>query len=744
MKVVGQELPRVEILEKVTGQSVFGADVLPGGRILFGKMMLSPHAHARIIAIDTEKAERLPGVKAVVTAADVPSIRYGRFVRDEEYFASVKVRYVGDRIAAVAAVDEETAEEAVRMINVEYELLPAVTSGLEAMQPNAPLLHEDYADYWAQPDLNRHGNVCGYKQIICGNVERGFAQADRIFEHHFHAPMVHQTYIEPHSVLARFDASGKTTVWVPTQAQFPLRAAIAQILRMPMTKIRIIPTEIGGGFGGKISPTIEPAAVALARKAQRPVRIVMGRGEDFQTTNPRHPFHLRYKTGVKFDGTITAREIELVLGTGFSSGSGVMISQGAAVRAPGPYRIPNLKIDSYCVYTNTPTCGAYRGPAGPQLTFASESQIDIIARELDIDPLAIRLRNAMEDGDETPTGARLDDVHAKEALLKVAEVMNKAPKSTGENVGRGMALAHWLVGGMASSAGVKLNEDGTVAILTGVVDLSGANTSLAQITAELLGVSLDDVHIRTADTDFAPHSTISAGSQALKSMGSAVLLAAREVKRQIQQVAADTLEADPEDLELDGNKVFVKGSPEQSISLREVGHLALEHARGPIVNTQSVSQLTPHPAMAAHAAEVAVDPETGHIRVLRYVAVQDVGTAINPLSVRGQIEGGVTQGLGQALSEACTFTDGKMDNPNLLDYKIPSALDTPSIEVHLIQHPCASGPLGAKGVGEPPIIPPPAVIANAVSDALGLRIQELPITPEKIVTALKAKRTLQT
>ena len=741
MKVVGQELPRVEVLEKVTGQSVFGADAAPGGRVLYGKMVLSPHAHARITAIRTERAERLPGVKAVVTAADVPPIRYGRFVGDEEYFASARVRYAGDRIAAVAAVDEETAEEAARLIEVDYEVLPAVTSGPEAMAPDAPLIHEGYADYFAQAGVgDRHGNVCGHKRIVRGDVEQGFAQSDRIFEHRFHAPMVHQTYIEPHTALARFDASGKATVWVPTQAQFPLRAAIAQILRMPMTRVRVIPTEIGGGFGGKIHPTIEPAAVALARKARRPVRIVMSRSEDFQTTNPRHPFHLRYKTGVKLDGAIMAREIELVLGTGYSAGSGVMISQGAAVRAPGPYRIPHLKIDSYCVYTNTPTCGAYRGPAGPQLTFASESQIDIMAHELGIDPLEMRLRNAMENGDETPAGARLEDVHARETLLKAAEVMSAAPKAPGDHTGRGMAVAHWLVGGMASSAGVKLNEDGTIAILTGVVDLSGASTSLAQIAAEVLGVSLEDVHVRTADTDFAPHSTISAGSQALKSMGSAVLLAAREVKRQIQQVAADALEADPGDLDLDDGKVFVKGSPERTVSFRKVGHLALEHERGPIVSTQSVSRLTPHPAMAAHAAEVAVDPDTGHVRILRYVAVQDVGTAVNPLSVRGQVEGGVMQGLGQALSEACTFTDGKMNNPNLLDYKIFSALDAPTVEVHLIQHPCASGPLGAKGVGEPPIIPPPAVMANAVFDAVGVRIHDLPLTPERIVKALKDKR----
>lgn len=550
---------------------------------------------------------------------------------------------------------------------------------------------------------------------------------------------VDQLFLGPGRTALR-DGEILTAVLVPA---LPARAgsAFQRCVRTAMD-IALVNCAAFVRLDGDDPDTVAEARIALGAVGPTPLRTASAEN-CLQTTNPRHPFHLRYKTGVKHDGTITAREIEVVLGTGFSAGSGVMISQGAAVRAPGPYRIPNLKIDSYCVYTNTSTCGAYRGPAGPQLAFASESQMDIIARELGIDPVEMRLRNAMVDGDETPAGAPLEDVHAKETLLKAAEAMNAVPKPPGNNVGRGMAMAHWLVGGMASSAGVKLNEDGTVAILTGLVDLSGASTSLAQIAAEVLGVSLDDVHVRTADTDFAPHSTLSAGSQALKSMGGAVLLAAREAKRQIQQVAADKLEADPGDLELDGNNVFVKGSPERSVTLREVDQLALEHERGPIVSTQSVSRLTPHPAMAAHAAEVEVDPETGHVRIHRYVAAQDVGTAVNPLSVRGQIEGGVMQGLGQALSEACTFTDGKMDNPNLLDYKIFSALDAPPVEVHLIQHPCASGPLGAKGVGEPPIIPPPAVMANAVFDAVGVRIHDLPITPEKIVKALKGKRSAQ-
>ena len=746
MKVVGQELPRVEILEKVTGQSVFGADVVPGGKVLHGKMVLSPHAHARITAIRTERAQRLPGVKAVVTAADVPAIRYGNFVRDEEYFARTKVRYVGDRIAAVAAVDEETAEEAARLVEVDYEVLPAVTSGPEAMAPDAPVLHEGYAEYWTQPSVeDRRGNVCGHKQITRGDVERGFAEADRTFEHRFHAPMVHQTYIEPHTALARFDASGKATVWVPTQAQFPLRAAIAQILQMPMTKVRVIPTEIGGGFGGKLSPTIEPAAVALARKARQPVRIIMTRGRRLPGHQPQTP------VPPAIQDRRQARRHHHRPGNRVGAGYRVLgrfrrddqPGGGGAISGSLPYRQSQdrqlLRLHQHPHLRRLP--GPRRTAAHVRLRVADRHHRPGTGHRPrgDASP-GTRSRTATR----PPPAPGSRDVYASETLRKAAAVMDERPKPAGENIGRGLAVAHWLVGGMASSAGVKLNEDGTIGILTGVVDLSGASTSLAQIVAEVLGVALNDVHVRTADTDFAPHSTISAGSQALKSMGSAVLLAAREVRRQIQQVAGDKLEADPGDLELDDNNVFVKGSPERSVSLRAVGHLALEHERGPIVSTQSVARLTPHPAMAAHAAEVAVDPETGHVRILRYVAVQDVGTAINPLSVRGQVEGGVIQGLGQALSEACTFTDGRMDNPNLLDYKIFSALDAPAVEVHLIQHPCDSGPLGAKGVGEPPIIPPPAVMANAVFDAVGVRIHDLPITPEKIVTAIKAKRAQQT
>ncbi len=739
MKVVGQELPRVEILEKVTGQSVFGADVRLASPLLVGKILGSPHAHARIENIDTRKAERLPGVKAVVTARDFPPVKFGRFIQDEEYFARAKVRLVGDKVAAVAAVDEETADEALRLIAVDYEVLPAVTDGLEAMREDAPLIHEDCERYWAAGLVQgRKGNVLYHKQSIHGDIERAFREADRVFEHRFYAPMVHQTYIEPHAVLARVDASGRATVWIPTQAQFFIRQSIADIFQWPLIKVRVIPTEIGGGFGGKMLPTVEPAAVALAQKSGMPVQIVMSRAEDFQVANPRHPCHMRYKTGVKRDGTIVAREIELVFGTGAFCGNGLVIGQRAEMLATGPYRIPNVKIDLICVYTNHANCGPYRAPAGPQLAFGSEQQIDIIARELNLDPVEMRLKNAIEEGDATPaSGGPLKSVFAKETLRKAAEAAAWGAKPREKNRGRGIALGYWLVGGMASSSGVKLNEDGTVSVLTGVVDLSGTVTSLGQIVAEVLGVELEDVHIRTADSDFAPHSTISAGSQALRSMGTVTKLAAEEVKKQITEVAADKLEAEFGDLVVEGKRVYVRGTKEKGLSLAQVAQLSLTHKRGPIVSVQSAGQFPNQPAFSCHVADVEVDPETGGVKVLRYVAAQDVGTAINPLSVRGQVQGSVMQGLGQALSEACVFKNGRMLNPTFLDYKIFSSLDAPRVEVHLVEHAAEGGPFGAKGIGEPSIVPVPAAVANAVYDAVGARIFDLPLSAEKILLALQ-------
>jgi len=743
---VGKRIPRYEIREKVTGRSIFGADVKVPGKVLWGKMLRSPHPHARILRIDTRRAEKLPGVKAVVTAKDLPFVRYGAFVKDETYFAIDKVRYVGDRMAAVAAIDEETAEEALDLIEVEYEVLPPVLDAVEAMKEGAPLVHEDFARYEKTPPIpNPKGNVIAHIHLEQGDVEKAFAEADYIFEDIYTVPMAHQAYLEPHASLAMVEPSGKITIWTTTQASFLVRSGVAEVLQVPLTQVRIIPTEIGGGFGGKIIHKLEVAAALLARKTRMPVQMVMTREEDFQVTSPRHPCHMTYKTGVKKDGTLIARKVRLVFDTGAYAMSGPYITNATANRAIGPYRIPNFVVDSYCVWTNKANCGAYRAPGSPQIVFALESQMDDIAQKLGLAPLEIRLKNAVQDGDKSPTGMVLQNVYLKDTILKAAEQVEWGKRRGAEGSRRGtkrgwgMATSHWFVGGLASSACVKVNEDGTIGIITGAIDLTGSNTSLGQIVAEAMGVDPEEVTIRTLDTDQAPHTALSAGSQLTRSVGMALLKATEEVKKQLFEVAADELEASVEDLELKNKKVYVKGVPDKAIPLKALAQKCLTLKRGPLIGHGSVADMTPVPAFCTQMAEVEVDPETGDVKVLQVVAVQDVGVAINPQLVEGQIEGGVVQGVGYALTEELKYVDGKIRNAGFLDYKIPSALDAPKIKTLLIERMAHDGPFGMKGVGEPPIVPPAAAIANAIHDAVGVRIKSLPLTGDKILKALKEK-----
>lgn len=738
--VVGKRIPRYEIKEKVTGHSIFGADVKVPGRVLHGKMFRSPHPHARILRIDTSKAEKLPGVKAVVTAKDLPLVRYGAFVKDETYFAIDKVRYVGDRIAAVAAVDEETAEEALSLIEVEYELLPPVLDAVEAMKEGSPLVHEDYAEYKKTPPIpNPKGNVIAHIHLEQGDVEKAFTEADYIFEDTYRVPMAHQAYLEPHASLAMVDPSGKISIWTTTQASFIIRSGVAETLQVPMTRVRIIPTEIGGGFGGKIGHKLEVAATLLARKTGMPVQMVMTREEDFQVTSPRHPCYMEYKTGVKKDGTLIARKVKVVFDTGAYAFSGPYIANATASRAIGPYHIPHFTVDSYCVWTNKSSCGAYRAPGSPQIVFALESQMDDIAKKLGMDPVEIRLKNALQDGDKSPTSLVLQNTHLKDTIQKAAEAAEWRKRQKVKNRGWGIATSHWFIGGLASSACVKVNEDGTVGIITGAIDLTGSNTSLMQIVAEALGVNAEDVNIRTLDTDNAPHTALSAGSQLTRSVGMALLKAAEDVKKQMFEVAADELEASIDDLELRDKKVYVKGVPDKAIPLNALAQKCLLLKRGPLIGHGSVADMTPIPAFCTQIAEVEVDPDTGEVKVLQVIAVQDVGVAINPQLVEGQIEGGVVQGIGYALTEELKYVDGKIRNASFLDYKIPSSLDAPKIKTILIERMAYDGPFGMKGVGEPPIVPPAAAIANAIYDAVGVRIKSLPLTADKILKALKAR-----
>ncbi|MBI4081615.1 MAG: xanthine dehydrogenase family protein molybdopterin-binding subunit [Candidatus Lambdaproteobacteria bacterium] len=737
-RYVGKRIPRVDIVSKLTGAAVFAEDVkVPG--VLYGKLLHSPHPHARIVRIDTSRAEQLPGVRAVATAADLPDKRVGRVVKDEHYFARDKVRYVGDRVAAVAADTREIALEAVRRIEVEYELLPPVRDAFEGLAAGAPIIHEDLLRYTVVgPAKPQGGNLCSLNSLTRGEPEAAFGECARVFEQVYTTQMQHQTYLEPHACVAVYNPDRTYTIHTANQGQFPLRNAVAEVLGVPQNQVRVVPAEIGGGFGGKSIMKIEPAAAVLAKKAGRPVRIVMSRHEDFIGGNPRAAFHITLKTGVTADMRMHARTIDVVMDQGaHAMGAGAMAASVTQF-AEGPYAIPNLRITSRLVYTNKACTSAMRAPGGPQINFALESETERICAAMGWDGIEFRRRNAMPtDYVNTAGGVNRSvfTLDTLEACLALSGYRHDRAR-LGPNRGRGLALGNWNVGGNASGAVIKMNGDGSVNVIGGVVDLSGVNTTMTQIVAEALDVPLERVTVKSLDTDSAPHATNSGGSQVLKSHGLACFKASEHIKAQLFELAVDELDASAERMELKGGQVRVQGEPSRAVAVTKLLSQA-QGKTGPIVGYGATGNSPRMPSMAAHVADVEVDPETGQVKVVRYCAAQDVGLAINPMSVEGQIHGGVAQGLGQALCEQFTYRDGQPQNAGFLDYKIPSALDVPMIETTLVEKPSVAGPYGAKGVGEPPVVPVPAAIANAIYNAVGVRVTSLPITPEKLRQAIR-------
>ncbi len=716
---VGKRVPRLDAAEKVLGTAQFVDDFeFPG--MLHGKILRSPHAHAEIKGIDVSRARSLPGVALVVTGKDLSEIEDG----SRPVLAHDRVRFAGEAVAAVAAIDLATAEQALSLIEVDYSPLPAVLDAVQAMDPDSYVIHGD----------NGRSNVCHHARINRGDVERGFAEADCVFEHTFETKIVHQAYLEPHGALARVDGSGKVSIWTSTQSQFAIRAYVAQKLKLPMTQVRIIPTEIGGGFGGKNSATVEPICALLAIKTRRPVKIVLTRAEELMATNPADASRIELKTGVKSDGTITARQARIIMDSGAYATSSV---DSTVVRVLGPYRIPNVKVDGYAVYTNKTNPGAFRAPGAPQAVFASESQLDIIAREIGLDPLEIRMKNLLETGDPGPDGQPMPTITFKETLQALADRVGWKNRSKPENAGMGLACGDWTPASAASSAYAGVNEDGTVKILSGSINLTGSATSLAQIAAEELGVPSDSVSVITGSTDLVPYVAGNWGSRTIYGMGAAVRKAVCDLKQRLFALAAPELDATPEELEAREGHVVVKGDTGRRMPLSVLASMSLTHSDGPVSGKGSLASLAETPVLAAQCAEVEVDPETGHVKICRFTAAQEVGFAINPLSVEGQIQGGAAQGMGWALMEQVEYRDGRVANPSFLDYKIPTSWDTPPIEVILLQVPSEEGPYGAKGVGEPCIIPTAPAIANAIHDAVQARIRELPITPEKVLRALK-------
>lgn len=763
--IVGRSFPLVDGAEKVTGRGIYGVDVrIPG--MLFAKILRSPYAHARIVRIETTEAEKIPGVHAVVTCHDLPDRRVGLALKDEYVLARDKVRYMGEAVAAVAAVDPETAEEALQAIRVDYEELTPIFDAREAMREDAPRIHEGLANYQQSSYLSRFiqpvpdSNVASHVKLRKGDVAEGFRTADVVLEDLFFCPRIHHCYLEPHAVVAQYTPD-KITVWSNGQRPFDIRTYMADLFGLPMGKVRVINTMIGGGFGGKITAKLEPIAVALSRKSRRPVKLVLTRQEEFQGFGGGHSAWVKIKSGATRDGKLTAREMEVIWDAGACADLGVSVALLAGVvGASGPYRIPNLKIDSYLVYTNKVNPTALRGMGMQQVAWAVESQTDMLAAKLGLDPVDFRMKNALEEGDRSATGEVLQSVSVKECLGKVAAAMQwgKAPKTA--NRGRAICVWHkFSAPGTTSSAAVKVNADGSVTLLTGSSEIGqGSKTVLAQIAAEELGVSLQDVSVVSGDTDATPFDHGSFSSRVTHHTGNAVRFAAQDAKGQLLRVAAEMMgrgEATAEALELKDHRVFVRASPEAGIPLAEVALAAQLRFGKPILGKgsfrgQGSHRLDPEtgqssePAASewiyvAQGAEIEVDPETGVVKVLRLVGAYDCGKAINPLAVRGQVVGGAMMGVGLSLYEEMAYEDGQIVNPNFMDYMIPTISEAPPMEVILVENPHPLGPYGAKGIGEASIVLIPPAIGNALFDATGVRIRELPLSPVRVLEGLETK-----
>lgn len=767
---VGKSLPRLDLREKVTGRAVYTADMkLPG--MLYAKLLRSPLPHAKVVSIDASRAEALPGVVAVLTRNDLIGNQridpyYGPVYKDQAIVALDKVRYVGDIVAAVAAVDEQTALEALDLIEVEYEELPAVFDALEAMKPGAPIIHEQvkhsqfgFADL-VDIDPVAGTNICSYFKLRKGDVERGFGEADYVFEDVFTSQDTQHCALEVHTSIAMVEA-GKLTVWSSTQSPFLIRTTLADIFKIPASSVRVIVPYVGGGYGSKLYPKLEPVVSALAWKTGRPVKIALTREEVFATIT-RHSATIKIKTGVKKDGTITARECEVVLDTGAYAEIGPRVSKKSGFTAAGPYKIPNVKLDSYCVYTNKVPAGAFRGFGVPQSTWAYESQIDMIAERLGLDPLEIRLKNLYDEGSEFITGETLRNVEGlKECLRKAAAAVNWGEKKEASadpdknHLARGKGLACLIKSTLTpsiSSAIVKLNEDGSVSIFAATVEIGqGSDTALAQIASEELGVPIEQVRVARPDTDLAPYDLYTASSRSTFHMGRAVQMAARDVKEQLIEIVAGIIGASPDELEARNQRVYLKSDPSKGLSYQEaiLKHFGMKGGsligKGLLKTSKKGKMGEPVTSVfwfvAAAAAEVEVDRETGEVKILKYVSATDVGKAINPLACVQQINGGAITGVGQTLMEKLVYENGQLINPNFIDYNLPRFLDVPEEMVSiLVEIPHEDGPFGAKGVGETALIPVPPAVANAVADAVGVRIKDLPITPEKILAALGEKK----
>ena len=753
-RVVGSRPVRHDGVDKVTGRARYAADTaMPG--LLYAKVVRSPHAHARIRGIDASRALAMPGVHAVVTAADFPdasaefidqeegaAVNYGFFSRN--IMAREKALYMGHAVAAVAAASQHLAEEAAELIDVDYEVLPPALTADDAMAEGAPILHERLLTM-ASPafrsggygDSDEQTNVANHFVFDDGDVEQGFAEADAIVEREFHTKAVHQGYIEPHSATAFWNRDGKLTVWCSTQQLFAVRDHISAVLDVSLSNVQVIPMEIGGGFGGKGmgGMYLEPVVSLLSRKAGKPVKLAMSRTEVFEGSGPTSATHIKVKMGATSDGKLTAADATLIYEAGAFPGSPV--PSGCRTML-APYVIPNAHIEGYDVLVNTQKSAAYRAPGSPAAAFAAESVVDELADKLGIDPIEFRLLNAAKEGTRQPAGPVFRRIGNVEMLEAARDHAHYQTPIDGKYRGRGVASGAWFNGSGPASAVASVNPDGSVSLIEGSPDIGGSRAVMAIHVAEVLGIDVGDVKPAVVDTDSVGYCSGAGGSGVTFKTGRACYEAAQDVKRQMIERAARIWDVDADDVEYDDSSAVLrhKQDSELSITFADLAQ-RLNGSGGPVVGRATVNPGGVGNAFAMHMVDVEVDPETGKVEILRYTALQDVGKAMHPSYVEGQMQGGAVQGIGWALNEEYYFDDdGRLLNSTFLDYRMPVSLDVPMIDTVLIEVANPGHPYGVRGVGEACIVPPMAAIANAISDAIGVRMTELPMSPAKVVEAL--------
>jgi CO/xanthine dehydrogenase Mo-binding subunit len=747
--VLDDRFVRPDGLEKVTGQGRYTADLNLTGQ-LHAKLRYADHPHARIVRVDASGARALPGVLTVLTHEDVPDVKYGGMVQDRRLFARDKVRWEGDVVAAVAAMTPELAEQAVGLIEVDYEPLEPVVDFENATATGAPLVHEDWESDSGDETMGRNGNTIGYSTIVKGDAEAAMEGADVVVRSRFDSDCFQGVPIEPRAIIAQWQGD-KVTVWTSTQVPYAARAGVAHTLQIPEANVRIVVPLLGGGFGAKCDFHFEGHVAALARAARRPVKLVLTRHEEFVAVDHRREgMAIELETGARRDGTLVARRGRLVLDKGAYCGEGGFFAQMAAMHACGPYRIENVSVESYLNYSNTQPSSSIRAPTAPQVCWAVEQHMDELAEALDLDPVELRRRTLIEEGAEGPTRQVFEKLGIKETLERAAELIGYG-KELPEDEAIGVACGWWPCFGAASGAYVQLSGDGTGQIITGAQENgTGAVMALPLLVAEQLGMKPEDFSLNYQDTDAAPWDMGSCGSQTTFNSGRAVIEAAIDLREQLLDAAAEQLEVAREDLELAESSVRVKGAPEKSVSIADLaGSGRTFHGKGsgdppeaPACDAEGcVGRLGMEsflaPQLITHAAHVKVDRETGVVRVLRVAAVHDCGVILNRAGADGQVYGGVVMGIGQALTEGTQFDEeGRQLNPHLLDYKLVTSADAPEIRIDWVETPTPNaGPKGSKGVGEPPCVATAGAIANAIAKAIGSRVRELPMTPERVWAA---------